>query len=732
MEGQQEMSGNTFSQTIVLDGADEVVDQLDKVGSAGEKAFEQTRDAADDASDSTNTVISELVGGLKAAIKSISDAGSALGNVFSPLISGAKAATAEEKNTSDALGNIGKTGSTWLAALNTAFGNLGSAISSISPLSVAAFGVAGGAALAFGDKIVSATQDMTNFVKEMAESATRRLQNIALYHDLDTFQGWKNTAVEFLQYLGGLFAQKFRDIKEYVRNIDWGAVWGSVKETSAQAWETIKTYAVWAYAAIKDAALSAFPSLTGPWAFVEAVVKQAWATIQTVASGIVSAFNLVLKAADGVAAVVNTMFGTNFTGATLLATIIVAKFAESLMPIPGWIKVIGAVITPFAATFTAIAVAVKGAVAAIDAILGKFQQLTDALSGKLMEALRQFVGPELWDGMKDAAQKTLDWITNALDAVASAAKKAWNAITGGGNASGAPSSSSPSSQSETGAAPAYAGGGEVEGPGSSTSDSILARLSHGEFVVNAKAVAAYGANFLHKINNMRLRKFAGGGEVSGSAQVDLADLANSLGASSAQVDLADLANSLGASSAQVDLADLANKRRKSSGQVDLAALADKLGISSALVDLFGILFGSGSSFKATGFGVGGFASGGFIKGPGSEKSDSILARLSNGEFVVNARAVSAFGANFFHGLNNLQMPGFAMGGFVGSPSPMVAAYAGGGSVGGSHAGLVQFTGDIGGRHYEMFAPRDTVSELKRDSAFGQMASATKRSPSWNR
>lgn len=58
------------------------------------------------------------------------------------------------------------------------------------------------------------------------------------------------------------------------------------------------------------------------------------------------------------------------------------------------------------------------------------------------------------------------------------------------------------------------------------------------------------------------------------------------------------------------------------------------------------------------------ASGGLVSGPGSGTSDSIPARLSNGEFVVNASA-TAKNRNLLEALN---APGFAAGGFVGTPS----------------------------------------------------------------
>lgn len=49
----------------------------------------------------------------------------------------------------------------------------------------------------------------------------------------------------------------------------------------------------------------------------------------------------------------------------------------------------------------------------------------------------------------------------------------------------------------------FATGGYVSGPGTGTSDSIPARLSNGEFVMKAKAVKAYGLDFMNSINQMK-------------------------------------------------------------------------------------------------------------------------------------------------------------------------------------------------------------------------------------
>ncbi|WP_233444908.1 phage tail length tape measure family protein [Paraburkholderia caribensis] len=115
--------------------------------------------------------------------------------------------------------------------------------------------------------------------------------------------------------------------------------------------------------------------------------------------------------------------------------------------------------------------------------------------------------------------------------------------------------------------------------------------------------------------------------------------------------------------------------------------------------LFGALFGSASgtgsaaygftmpaSIQGSGslFGVGaglGFATGGSVWGPGTGTSDSINARLSNGEFVVKESVVSKPGMRTF--LEELNGDGrvsgrnrFASGGYVGDDSPGAGAASG--------------------------------------------------------
>lgn len=115
----------------------------------------------------------------------------------------------------------------------------------------------------------------------------------------------------------------------------------------------------------------------------------------------------------------------------------------------------------------------------------------------------------LWSGFTSAAQTAIDtvsgWLTSLYDRITSAA--------------GAVSSAFSASASVTGSAAGpggFAAGGMIRGRGTGTSDSILARLSNGEFVINAAATSRF-LPLLRAINDgmsmplMPRTRFADGG-----------------------------------------------------------------------------------------------------------------------------------------------------------------------------------------------------------------------------
>lgn len=121
--------------------------------------------------------------------------------------------------------------------------------------------------------------------------------------------------------------------------------------------------------------------------------------------------------------------------------------------------------------------------------------------------------------------------------------------------------------------------------------------------------------------------------------------------------------------------------------------------------------------------VEGHAQGGHIRGPGTGTSDSILARLSNGEFVMNAKAVQNYGVSFMHALNSMSFPGFAHGGLVTARAPSIGGNSG-------PTSIVNLT--IGDRTFgPMRAPQNVANELQSYSVSRQ-TSRTGVNPSWCR
>lgn len=138
------------------------------------------------------------------------------------------------------------------------------------------------------------------------------------------------------------------------------------------------------------------------------------------------------------------------------------------------------------------------------------------------------------------------------------------------------------------------------------------------------------------------------------------------------VDLLKQAEALKVVSVEVNW-DEANEAQIVQKMRDLAAKLSKAMIISPTVLLpDGTMAGKAEPSTS----VPALATGGILRGPGTGTSDSILARLSNGEGVINARAVQYYGADLIHQLNNLRTPRFATGGVMGNvPVPSIPSLA---------------------------------------------------------
>lgn len=160
-------------------------------------------------------------------------------------------------------------------------------------------------------------------------------------------------------------------------------------------------------------------------------------------------------------------------------------------------------------------------------------------------AFERFKGvvSSVWDGVKNAMSNAWNWIKsnvidkilglpdtirNALsglaDIISGAFKTAFNAIAGFWNdGPGSLSMDIPDwvpgvggEEFEMPKIPELASGGMLRGPGTGTSDSMVARVSDGEFVQQASAVRRYGTGFMEALNAEKINivgAFAKGGLV---------------------------------------------------------------------------------------------------------------------------------------------------------------------------------------------------------------------------
>ncbi len=128
------------------------------------------------------------------------------------------------------------------------------------------------------------------------------------------------------------------------------------------------------------------------------------------------------------------------------------------------------------------------------------ERITDILERMTATVARQFEA--MLASVRAMVQEMRSQVANLEALAARAAAARAEAGSGGGSGSGR----------------RFAGGGQVSGPGTATSDSILAWLSDGEYVIRAAAVQKYGSGLLAALNGLRLPKdffkgFALGGPV---------------------------------------------------------------------------------------------------------------------------------------------------------------------------------------------------------------------------
>ncbi|RUS64868.1 hypothetical protein EGN72_02435 [Pseudorhodobacter sp. E13] len=157
------------------------------------------------------------------------------------------------------------------------------------------------------------------------------------------------------------------------------------------------------------------------------------------------------------------------------------------------------------------------------------------------------------------------------------------------------------------------------------------------------------------------------------------------------------------------------------GDGPLGGLLGGSGGGGLMGSLFGAIGGGGSSSGGFLGGLlsfnpfaGGYASGGLVHGPGSGTSDEISARLSNGEFVMNAKSTARY-RHLLEAMNTgSPIPGFAAGGLVGqvAAAPALAA-----------APMSFVINDYSGQKVEATQGTDSRGQPQITMTIGQQAAA---------
>jgi TP901 family phage tail tape measure protein len=205
----------------------------------------------------------------------------------------------------------------------------------------------------------------------------------------------------------------------------------------------------------------------------------------------------------------------------------------------------------------------------------------------------------------------------------------------------------------------YESGGKVFGPGSGTSDSVPAMLSSGEYVIKADAAKALGPYVLNAINkgNLPANKKPNPvgkdwtqilGEWFGKQMDSKWKARNNKDQNRGEThgELGRIKSLDKYSNARID-SSLHSWRQqmRSTGEISMRPTR----MPSFVGGMLGGSFGGGGLLDRNNM-----SSGGLVTGPGSSTSDSVPKMLSNGEYVVNARAVKTYGIDFLNALNRMQ------------------------------------------------------------------------------
>lgn len=250
--------------------------------------------------------------------------------------------------------------------------------------------------------------------------------------------------------------------------------------------------------------------------------------LKDVATGAAAAFGVLVQAMDAVAAVINSIFGTEITGKALAIGAVVFTLAGGFTTLAAIIGVVAAAASVFVAAFTTIPGLVITNIVLLAALIAEnWGRITDgynAVMKGITDASATFLAfwTEKWTLITTGFSKITDdlladW-NGFVGGITAGVNTALGALSWLGNKIASLASDLASLFAGAGSGDVSvagkAGGGAVRGRGTGTSDSIPIMASHGEWVMRAAAVRKYGTGFMHAVNVGQLPRFDLGGFAS--------------------------------------------------------------------------------------------------------------------------------------------------------------------------------------------------------------------------
>ena len=294
----------------------------------------------------------------------------------------------------------------------------------------------------------------------------------------------------------------------------WDKIWTGIKTTVSTVWNWLKTTLATAWTQIGPSVMKIGEVAKQAFGAFVGAVKQVWTAIQPAVAWIGRLWMSVAKLEFTVA--INALKALGTVIGWLWTNVVVPAFSGIATAVQSW--------------WATTQVAWSAATTAVGWVGDKIQWLWTTIAVPAFSAIGAAIST-FWDGAKtvwDSLTTAFDTVgrglgvlkdafTTAFNAVKDVVTTVWNTISGifdkissgvGGvvdKLRGIPGIGSLIPGNASGRAPGFANGtvssrGVVSGPGSGTSDSILARISNGEGIVTAAAMRNGGGALVAALN----------------------------------------------------------------------------------------------------------------------------------------------------------------------------------------------------------------------------------------